>query len=67
MSIQVIIDRVSTFNYGFIDITGGEPLLQVETPILIHDLLDKKHPLTPLSSSLLLPHPIYQDFKLTSD
>ncbi len=46
MSLQVIIDRVSTFNYGFIEITGGEPLLQVETPILIHDLLDKKYPLT---------------------
>ena len=40
MGILEIIDRVAAFECTLIEITGGEPLLQHETPLLIRRLLD---------------------------
>ncbi len=40
MEIPEIIDRVSRYNCRLVEITGGEPLLQEETPSLISGLLD---------------------------
>ena len=40
MAIADIIDRVSCFKCSLIEITGGEPLLQEETPDLIFRLLE---------------------------
>ena len=39
MEIPEILDRVSRFNRSLVEITGGEPLLQKETPLLIQHLL----------------------------
>ncbi|OPY14389.1 MAG: 7-carboxy-7-deazaguanine synthase [Syntrophus sp. PtaB.Bin001] len=36
-----ILDSVSSFRPHLVEITGGEPLLQEETPFLIRQLLDK--------------------------
>lgn len=41
MEIAAILDRVSTYNCPLIEITGGEPLIQKETPDLIYCLLEK--------------------------
>ena len=41
MTRQEILDRVAEFNCNLVEITGGEPLLQAETPALIQDLLDQ--------------------------
>jgi 7-carboxy-7-deazaguanine synthase len=41
MEIPGIIDRVSGYNCRLIEITGGEPLLQEETPSLVSGLLDR--------------------------
>ncbi|MEJ2658235.1 MAG: radical SAM protein [Desulfobacterales bacterium] len=40
MEITQIINRVAGYNCRLIEITGGEPLLQDETPLLISKLLD---------------------------
>jgi len=40
-NIPAIIDRVSSCQSRLVEITGGEPLLQEETPLLIHGLLDR--------------------------
>jgi len=40
-NIPAIIDRVSSCQSRLVEITGGEPLLQEETPLLIHELLDR--------------------------
>jgi 7-carboxy-7-deazaguanine synthase len=40
MEIPEIMDRVSVFNCPLIEITGGEPLLQDETPLLVAHLLE---------------------------
>jgi len=39
MEIAEIIGRVAAYNCRLVEITGGEPLLQTETPRLIFDLL----------------------------
>ena len=39
MPIKKIIDQVKTFDCSLVEITGGEPLLQAETPELISRLL----------------------------
>lgn len=39
MELTDIIDRVSKFGCSLVEITGGEPLLQKETPLLIENLL----------------------------
>lgn len=40
MEISGIVDRVSGYNCRLVEITGGEPLVQEETPLLISRLLD---------------------------
>lgn len=40
MEISEIIDRVDGYECPLIEITGGEPLLQSETPLLIYRLLE---------------------------
>jgi 7-carboxy-7-deazaguanine synthase len=41
MGLEEIIDRVSTYPCRLVEVTGGEPLLQKETPTLIKELLDR--------------------------
>ena len=43
LKIEEILSRVDNYNCPLIEITGGEPLLQSETPLLIHRLLEKKY------------------------
>ncbi len=40
VSIQGIVDRVSGYKVPLVELTGGEPLLQKETPELVRHLLD---------------------------
>lgn len=40
MEITEIMDRVAAYKCSLVEITGGEPLLQNETPVLIHRLLE---------------------------
>ncbi len=40
MSIDEIMEKVDTFSCNLVEITGGEPLLQEETPELIHELIN---------------------------
>ena len=40
MEIGDIFDRISPYKCHLVEITGGEPLIQSETPILIHSLLE---------------------------
>ncbi len=40
LSIEKIIDRIRAFGCSLVEITGGEPLLQKKTPLLISQLLD---------------------------
>jgi len=40
MEITEIMDRVTAYKCSLVEITGGEPLLQNETPVLIHRLLE---------------------------
>nr|WP_320016307.1 radical SAM protein [uncultured Desulfobacter sp.] len=41
MTINQILDQVSAFKCPMVEITGGEPLIQSETPALISALLEK--------------------------
>ena len=41
MEIAEILSRISDFKCPLVEVTGGEPLLQDETPILIYRLLEK--------------------------
>jgi 7-carboxy-7-deazaguanine synthase len=41
LEIEEIIDRVTSYQCRLIEITGGEPLIQKETPELIHQLLER--------------------------
>jgi 7-carboxy-7-deazaguanine synthase len=43
MQISEILDNIGSFHCSMVEITGGEPLLQVETPDLIADLLRKQY------------------------
>ncbi|MCF8067426.1 MAG: radical SAM protein [Desulfobacterales bacterium] len=43
ISIPEIIDKVDDFNCNLVEITGGEPLFQEETPLLIRKLLNRGH------------------------
>jgi len=40
MAVDAILDRVAAFNWPLVEVTGGEPLLQTETPALIYQLLE---------------------------
>jgi len=40
MEIEPIIKQVDSFRCPLVEITGGEPLIQAETPLLIHSLLE---------------------------
>ncbi len=40
LDISDILDRVASFKCPLVEITGGEPLIQEETPTLIYDLLE---------------------------
>ncbi len=42
LSIEKILDQIKIFGCNLVEITGGEPLLQEETPRLISQLLDLK-------------------------
>lgn len=41
LSGKAILDRVESYGCPLVEITGGEPLLQAETPALIRRLIDK--------------------------
>jgi 7-carboxy-7-deazaguanine synthase len=41
LEIQAILGRVLTHHCSLVEVTGGEPLLQDETPKLIYDLLEQ--------------------------
>ena len=43
LRIEEILSRVDNYKCSLIEITGGEPLLQDETPLLIYRLLKKKY------------------------
>jgi 7-carboxy-7-deazaguanine synthase len=43
LEIEDIADRVSSYACGLVEITGGEPLLQKDTPMLVDRLLDCGH------------------------
>ena len=43
IEVDEIIDRVSFYRCPLVEITGGEPLIQKETPTLILGLLDKRY------------------------
>ncbi len=43
MGINKILDRISAFKCNLVEITGGEPLLQDEIPLLVDRLLDNGH------------------------
>ena len=43
MQISEILDRIGSFHCSMVEITGGEPLLQAETPDLIAELLRKQY------------------------
>jgi len=40
LSIDAIVERVAAYGCGLVELTGGEPLLQKETPALCRRLLD---------------------------
>jgi 7-carboxy-7-deazaguanine synthase len=42
MEVGEIVNRVKAFNCSLVEITGGEPLIQQETPVLISELLKYK-------------------------
>ena len=41
LDIGEIVGRVATYKSTLVEVTGGEPLIQKETPILIHRLLEE--------------------------
>lgn len=41
MTPEAVIDRVETFSARLVELTGGEPLLQREAPVLVSGLLDR--------------------------
>jgi len=43
MKIQEVFDQVGLFGCNLIEITGGEPLIQAETPRLVKRFLDNKY------------------------
>jgi len=43
MNISEILDRVDAFECPLVEVTGGEPLIQKETPDLIHALLKRDY------------------------
>lgn len=45
IDIPRIINKVRTFQCPLVEVTGGEPLLQYETPALIHELLERGYTL----------------------
>jgi len=43
MELEPIIKKVDSFGCPLVEITGGEPLIQPETPLLIYSLLENGH------------------------
>ena len=43
MTREEILKEVASFHCSLVEITGGEPLLQEETPALVSDLIEKGH------------------------
>jgi 7-carboxy-7-deazaguanine synthase len=43
MSRKNILEKVGQFDCPLVEVTGGEPLLQAETPALVSDLISKGH------------------------
>lgn len=39
--IDEILDRVASYDCPLVEVTGGEPLIQKETPLLVRDLIEK--------------------------
>lgn len=46
MSVQTVLTYVAKMGNQFIDITGGEPLLQDSSTILLYDLVDRNYNIT---------------------
>jgi 7-carboxy-7-deazaguanine synthase len=42
-TISVLIDEISRFDCDLVEVTGGEPLLQNDTPLLVEALLEKDY------------------------
>ena len=40
LEIEEILNRIKSFQCRLVEVTGGEPLLQIDTPRLIHNLLE---------------------------
>jgi len=53
MSIDEIIEKVNAYGLHFVEITGGEPLVQKETPELIRRLLDMGYTVLVETSGIL--------------
>jgi len=43
MNVSEIIDRIFSYPCRLVEVTGGEPLLQKNTPALIKDMLERKY------------------------
>ena len=43
MEIHAIVDRVASYKCSLVEVTGGEPLIQQETPALVHCLLEQAY------------------------
>jgi len=43
MNISELLNRIAVYKCPLVEITGGEPLLQNETPLLIHELLKNRY------------------------
>jgi len=43
MDVDRVLDNIRRFNCGLVEITGGEPLLQPETPALVRKLIEQNY------------------------
>jgi len=41
LEIEEIINRIASYKCSLVEVTGGEPLIQEETPVLIHRLIEE--------------------------
>lgn len=41
--VDAVVEQISSFNCRLVEITGGEPLLQEDTPILVKELLGRRY------------------------
>lgn len=43
LTVDAIVDRVENFGLQLVEVTGGEPLVQDDTPVLVDSLLERGH------------------------